>query len=152
MIPTINFPPDIEHVAGRLGDEYAWKRIHLLQVFNFCIANSIAVLGGEAWVVCPIQDIKLGDPDNLEKGMILARTPTHVIYGVFPWKDGNNSVVSWDTDDLKQGKTWNEYARASVMKSISLIERLDVESNVIPEYSSLIYYNISFEKEDGNTF
>jgi hypothetical protein len=150
------FPEIIEASAFRLNDEYAWQKKNLQQVFDYCTQAAIAILGGEVWVVRQIEDCGQDDPTepkhNLNpryqnKGIVLGRSASHVIYGGLPFRDGQTGVVSWDCPSRQNNQSWQEYVDATVADTAHMIEKDTLESDLIEEYSAFIYYNLAFERE-----
>lgn len=161
MITTENFPTDIEASAFRMHDENAWQRKDLKRVFNHCIEASIAIIGGEAWVVRRIDDCGPDeptepqhnlDPSSRTKGAVLARSQTHVIYGILSFRDGQTGVFSWDCPPRQSKQPWQEYVRATVKETARIIENGRLELEVIDEHSAHVYYNLAFQREDGTSF
>jgi hypothetical protein len=153
----MNIPKCIEDKAFRTLHEYAWQKQDLKQLFGFCLEAQIAILGGEAWVVIKIPTSQPDEPSGQRHNIgtrfdhdrvvlaVLARTSDHVVYGIFPFKDGSSGLFSWDTK--KVGRTWHDYVEATVQGSESVINKGNLEQQVIPEYSQQIFYNFVFEEE-----
>jgi len=155
MTNELTFPPEIEATAFRLRSEYAWQKKDLKPVLDFCLRASLAILGGEVWVVRRVEDCQPDEPTeplhNLDanyrrKGSVLARTPSHVVYGLLPVKDGGPlCVFGWTAGEI-QGQSWVECVTKTVELAQAEIERGDVERNIIAEYSPFIFYNLVFKQ------
>ncbi|CAG1008636.1 hypothetical protein ANAEL_03699 [Anaerolineales bacterium] len=151
------FPAIIEASAFRNHDEYAWQKKDLQQVFDYCTEAAIAILGGEAWVVRRVEDCGPDepteprhnlDPQRRNKGSVLGRSASHVIYGILPFRDGQTGVFSWNCQPRQNDQSWQEYAGVTVADTARIIEKSALESEVIEEHSAHVYYNLVFEYED----
>jgi hypothetical protein len=161
MSSTSNLPTNIEATAFRCHTEYAWQKKDLKPVFEFCIEAAIAIAGGEVWIVKQAKDCQPDEPTEFihnldsernQKVVLLARTLNQVIYGTFPLRDGRSGVFVWSCEPRKSNQSWQEYAQETVMETAEIIEKGNLETDVIPDYSSSIYYNLIFEREDGTSF
>ena len=146
------FPVEIEEKSFRLRNEYAWKRKDLQSVFEYCLKSDIAILGGEAWVIKRISELSPDEPyeRNLDPKFrqdltILSRTQTHVLYGIFPFKDGQSGVFSWSTRSRRIFDSWRNYVKRTIDESQEIIGRGDIEGQVIPKYSANIFHNLTFK-------
>jgi hypothetical protein len=154
MLPNeYNIPAAIEARAFRHRSEYAWQRHDLAPVLDYCVEASIAIVGGEAWIVRRVDECAPDQPTefshNLDvklsrKGSVLARSKDYVIYGGFPSKDGRFAVFSWSSRERAPGESWQDYVEVTAQETLQVIERGDLESDVVPEYSRRVYYNLVF--------
>jgi len=144
-------PADIEAAAFRTSSgEYAWRKQDLRRVLDYCLTSSIAILGGEAWIVRRLEDCGPDDPTEFrhnldpqrrEKGHVLARTRSHVVYGSLLFRDGRHEMFTWD---LSGGSaSWREYVERTVNETREIIESSNLEADVIPEYAPYVHYNLN---------
>lgn len=161
MTTSKRLPANIEANAFHNHDEYAWQKKDLQQVLDYCIEAAIAILGGEAWVVRRIEDCGPDEPTEFQhnldsqrrsKGSVLARSASHVVYGILPFRDGQMGVFHWDSRPRQTDQPWQEYVGATVANTARMIENGMLESEVIEEYSAHVYYNLVFELEDETFF
>jgi len=154
-----------QHIEARAfrssSQEYAWQRSDLPAVFEYCRANAIAILGGEAWVVRRTNDCTADEPSeplhNLDlhrraEASVLGRTTTYVIYGDFRLRDGRSAVFSWSATPRSDDQMWVSYVSATIDETQQMIERRNIEADIIPEYVGDVYFNLVFEREDGTSF
>ncbi|HEY77761.1 MAG TPA: hypothetical protein G4O09_01455 [Dehalococcoidia bacterium] len=161
MYISANFPENIEENAFRMRSEYAWQKKDLEPVFNHCVKANIAILGGETWIVRRILECKSDEPTEpkhvfnpkyRQDVSLLGRTQTHVIYGIFPFRDGTNGLFPWSTISRSSEQAWQDYVIATVEETKDIITKGNIEERVIPEYSQQVYYNLCFMREDGSSF
>jgi hypothetical protein len=150
------FPEYIEEKAFRMHLEYAWQKKDLKLLFDHCLEAGISILGGEAWVVRKIIECTSDEPTERNIDLryrqdltILGRTQTHVIYGIFPFKDGTNGLFSWNCSPRRNNQSWLDYVNITLEETISIIQTGNLEENVIQKYSGNVYYNLAFEQEDS---
>jgi hypothetical protein len=158
MSLSARFPADVEAVAFRTADEYAWQKKDLHRVLECCLTSCVAILGGEAWVVRRLEDCSPDDPTepkhNLdplrrEKGNVLARTKTHVVYGSLLLRDGRHEICAWDLYDARlRSKSWSEYVNTTINETWEVIQNMNLELEVIPKYAQHVYYNLTFDSQE----
>ena len=155
------FSRNIEAKAFRMRTEYAWKKEHLLLVFEYCRKNMIAVIGCEAWVVRSVKDSNSDEPTepihNLDpvrnkKVSLLGRTSSHLIFGDFPLRNGTRVLFTFTTLPKHNDGTWLEYVESTIKETEAEIEEGNLEKDIIPEYSNSVYNNLRFKTEDGTSF
>lgn len=153
-------PENILASAFQLHEDLAWKKESLAAVFDFCIQASIAVTSVEAWIVRKVKDcapdeptlhIHNLDPERNKYLNVLGRTRDHVIWGLFPLKNGQMTLMSWGSSDTIE-KTWSSYVQKTVSAAREIIEKTNLEEEIVAKYAPFIYYNLIFELEDGTTF
>lgn len=149
-------PDHLETCAFRKNTEYAWQKDDLAQVYDYCIAESIAILGGEAWVVLRVENMKSDEPTEFihnldpvrsENLTLLGRTRSHVIYGTFPFIDGGGGVFAWSNRCRAGDESWTDYVNRTVDETKMVIENGKLENYIVPEYASNVYYNLVFKSE-----
>lgn len=156
------FPPQIEVTAFRLiNGEYAWRRSDLPKVFEYCSAANVAIVLGEVWVIRDIDNVAPDEPSEFihnvdprrnEKGYVFSRTDRHIVYSIFPLRSGETAILSWDVPPREPDQSWSEYVQITIDEQRRAIARLNVETEVVPQYSGDIHYNFMFEREDGTWF
>lgn len=102
------------HLKGNVfmaGEEPAWPKHAALEVIEFCMAESIAVLGGEVWVPT--------DPGPT--------IPTPYIY-------------TWETDKQLPSETWPEFVRRSGERATKYVREFswhpsDAMKSLVPVFN-----------------
>src|SRR5215212_3592264 len=83
-------------------DEYAWQRADALAAIKALANNSLAILGGEVWIV--------------QNNEILALPPL---------KTGSNAVIGRDTREKSGEETWKEFVERTAREAVAAIESLN---------------------------
>ena len=119
--------------------ELAWNRRYILDAINEVARMNYAILGGDVWGL------------SKDKNMIpLSQTidNSNIIVGILPCKDNSDRVYNWFTNEIDNEK-WDEYVDRCKKDSISFINNIHVEEEVIYCLRDSIYYNLVFIDEVG---
>jgi len=156
MTTLPELPETLRSLGFRLNDEIAWRKHDLQLVFDHLNAENIAVLGGEAWVVRNITDCAATDPTELihnldeqrsNRGTVLAKTTSHVVYAIFPGLNGQQILFSWECSDRIEGQSWADYSANTIRETAQAVIAANLEDGVIGEYADAIYYALEMAEE-----
>jgi hypothetical protein len=138
-------PSQLEEKAFCRTSDYAWRKWDLAEVFDYCLAASVAVTGGEGWVVrCLDRDEPLSFSPHLRGN--------YVVYQVVPQRNGRTAAFSWHNCWAEGSQSWSAYVAASIAQARNVIEKGQFEADIQAEYAPFVYYKLSFECEDGFCF
>lgn len=121
-------PKELRARAFAYGpNEYAWDKADAVAVTKCLASAGVAVTGGEVWAV-------------EEDGSV---------WGALSQADGGPpAVYHWSVEPLWMRKTesWAEFCQRAATYTISVIETMNVEPEILPRLRPRIRYQLDFER------
>lgn len=147
--PVINSPSPLpsylEKKAFRHCGDYAWHRGDVAEVLDYCLASSLAITGGEGWVVRWWDKQESLTAPHRWAG-------NYVVYQVVPQRNGRIAAFSWQNCWVKEKESWPAYVVTTVQQARNMIESGQFEATVLADYAPHVYYKLSFEGQDELAF
>ena len=63
--------------------------------------------------------------------------------GLIPDKEGMDGVYAWGCE-ARETESFGDYANKVKKSTFEIINKMNPENNVSPEYSDLLYYNLTW--------
>ena len=138
-------PPQLEQKAFCSYGDYAWRKWDLAELFDYCLAASVAISGGAGWIVRSLDE-------DASTSLSPHLASNYVVYQAVPQRNGRTAVFSWHTCWSENSQSWPAYVTATIQQARTMIEQGQFEANILAEYAPHVYYKLSFEHEDGFCF
>jgi hypothetical protein len=108
-----------------VNGEYAWQRADVFTALRVIAQTGQAILGGEAWA---IEDKKT--------------------WAMIPDTRGETGIWAWETLPYKATELWSDYCFRTCDESIRVIQEMEVENAVDQQFSSHIFYNLTYIEQN----
>lgn len=122
-----------------VNGELAWERDDLALAIDELIKSGEEVFGGEIWAVMPHGT----DSSITNMRTVIQLDDGRLALGLIPDKNGIDAVYSWDCD-AKGSESVIDYAHKTQKRTFEMINKMDAENDVSPEFAGLLYYNLSW--------
>jgi hypothetical protein len=118
--------------------ELAWKRVDLALAIDELIKSGKEIFGGEIWAVMPIET----DSSITKMRTSMQINDGRLALGLIPDKNGMDGVYNWDCEP-RGSESLVDYARKTKEKTFEMIDKMNPENDVSPEFAQLLYYNLT---------